>query len=91
MVAGQGRRGERKCRRRLADQHGDRVLEGGARDADVDRLRPRGFELRFRQRDVRLRREAARKTGSGQLERAHDAVTADSSSSRSRSRPRSVK
>ena len=44
-VGRERRRRDRELGRRLADQHGDRVLERGALDADVDRLRLRALEL----------------------------------------------
>ena len=58
--AASGAAGEREHRRRLADQHRDRVLELRALDADVDRLRLRASQLRLGLRDVGARGDAAR-------------------------------
>ena len=45
------------------------MLHCGPRDADVDSLSPRRFELRFGERDVRLRRQTASEPVACQLER----------------------
>ena len=58
-----------KRRRRLADQHRDRVLERRAPHVDVHRLRPRRLELRLGLRDVGLRGDAALEAVLRQLER----------------------
>ena len=61
---------DRERGRRGANQRGDRVLETGPVDQDVDPLRPGGLEDRFRLRDVGLRRHAALEPVPGQLQRA---------------------
>ena len=55
---------DRQLGRRPADQHGDRVLELGAHDADRDRLGPRGFELGAGLRHVGRPRRCRHCTGS---------------------------
>ncbi len=49
--------GERKLRRRLADEYRDRVFELRALHADVDRLRLRALQLRLRLHDIDVRRD----------------------------------
>ena len=52
---------------RLADQHGDGVLELGALYAELDGLGARGFELSLRERHIALRGDAAIEAVLGEL------------------------
>jgi hypothetical protein len=62
-----GRQAER--RRRLADQHGDRMFVLRPHHADVGVLHPRRVELRLRLRHIRHRREAALQAVPGHAQR----------------------